>query len=194
MGIAVLSVLALSSSAFASNDAAMNVNITGASSTVGAGSTGLCDWTVTSDVTVVNRTSDVLDVKAVDPYVSWTGPGGTSGVVNPATTTYAAGLEAGDTIPPSSQGSYVTYSGYQVTFAIPCSATEGDLAVELTTQYGAGSGDAPFLSGGTPLPVGAVGGAVLAFGLGGVFFLAQRRKRHVTDVVASSPHQAAISS
>ena len=133
-----------------------------------------CTWTVDSKVTVVNLTSGPLDISAVSPRVTWQDSGdGTSGLVS-ASITGDGGLQAGDTVDP---GATQTYEPFDTSFVIPCKADFADLAVQITDQFGTGSGDAPILTDGQPLPVAAVGGVGLAalFGISLVWL--QRRRR-----------------
>lgn len=163
-----------------SSGAAMNVNVVGSSETMGSctpGPSSVCSWTVTSDVTVVNLTSGTLAYQQVTPKVDWQdSTNGTSGVVTSVTTTAAGtpALQSGDTLGPGAQQAY---NGYQVSFQIPKGATDGDLAIAITTNQGTGSGDSQFLAGGQPLPLGAVGGLAAAGVTGGGLAVASRRRR-----------------
>lgn len=144
-----------------------------------------CTWDVHSTVTVVNLTDQPLQVSAVGASVSWSG-NGASAVDDQVTFISTGGLGAGDSIP--AQGT-VAYSPVETVFTIPCSATFGDLAVRVTDQLGTGSGDAPFLSDGVPLPVTAVGGVALAGLLGLTLLFLQRRRR----VPAAAPSLSDLS-
>lgn len=158
----------------ASSGAAMNVDITGADFHVGSCST-TCPWTVTSNVTVVNIAQTTLEFQTVSVTVFWQDTSdGTSGVttavsvVDPGT----PALQAGDSL---GAGDQTEYDGFSVQFALPSGATDADLAISITSQDGTGSGDAPFLQAGNPLPIGAVGGVgVVALG---VAFLGYSRWR-----------------
>jgi hypothetical protein len=143
----------------------MNVDITGASFEVGSCSS-TCPWTVTSDVTIVNITNQELDYQSVSVTVFWQDSNdGTTGVttgvavLNPG----SPPLQAGDTL---GTGDQAEYDGFSIQFSLPSGATDADLAVSITSQDGTGSGDAPFLQGGDPLPIGVAGG------LGAVVFVA----------------------
>jgi len=175
-GVCVLLIggtLALASPAFANNGAAMNVNVdTATVSMQPMGST--CDWTVTSDVTIIDLLSSPLDISAVSPFVSYIESSGPSGVVSDVTIVDAAGLVPGDTVAPGGQS---VYRGFEVTFSLPCAANSGDLDVQITTQEGSGSGDAPFLADGSPLPPAAVGAVGLGVISSGVFLISLRRHR-----------------
>lgn len=155
---------------------AMAVDITSSVQTVDEES-GDCTWTVVSDITVVNLTSSTLTYLEIGPQVAWTGPGGASGVVTASSITVLddGGLEVGDTLAPFAQE---TYSPYVVEFMIPCVAADGDLSVRITTAGGTGSGDAPFLEDGAPMPpmlVGMLAGAGV-LGVAGATAVARRRR------------------
>ena len=84
----------------------------------------------------------------------------------------AAGLVPGIMLEPDVRA---RFEPFVVSFQMPCDATFGDLAVSITTELGTGSGDAPFLTDGSALPVGAVG-AVGAAGLIGAALIAVHRR------------------
>jgi hypothetical protein len=163
--------LANAGAAFANGGQAMAVDVTSSGKQVDAQS-GNCTWTVTSDITVVNLTGSVLTYQAVAPRVSWTGPGGTSGVVDSGIIIVTdGGLHAADTLAAHGQQ---TYSQYTVQFVIPCAATSGNLAVQITTDSGTGAGDAPFLENGSAVPALTLG-ALAGVSLLGVVLVARRR-------------------
>lgn len=173
-GLAATTVLlATPGVASANGNVAMAVNVSNSSKTMSAGAGGSCTWQVTNDVVVVNLTSQPLTISDVGYRVSWTGPGGQSGVVDQVTVVASGGLTPGVVLNPDERR---TFSPVVVAFAIPCSADFGDLAVSVTSSAGTGSGDAPFLSGGTPVPPAAVGLLALAVIVAGWLVVSQRRR------------------
>jgi hypothetical protein len=172
----------------ASNEAAMNVDITGASSEASCtASTSTCEWTITANVTVVNISNQPITYEAVSNTVTWQSPT-SSGVItgkyvsliNPG----VPALEAGDTL---AAGQRQTYSGYEVQVVLPANATYGDLAVSVENNGVWGSGDAPFLEDGAALPVTALGG----IGVGGLaggwlgYVTVRRRRRRRAGLVGA---------
>jgi hypothetical protein len=113
-----------------------------------------CTWDVGNEVTVVNLTNQSLTFSAVSYAVSWTAPDGTSGVETSVGVLNDGGLTPGVTLGPNERRSF---SPVVVRFTIPCRARFGDLAVRIDSPGGTGSGDAPFLAGGAPVPPGAFG-------------------------------------
>jgi hypothetical protein len=166
--------------ASAGNGLAMNVDVHNSRVSMQSPDGVSCTWHVESDITVVNLTSQSLNVTNVGQYVSWSGPS-SSGVERNITVVNNGGLQPGVTFAPHEQR---TFSPFITEFTIPCSATFGDLAVSVSTPQGTGSGDAPFLENGTPVPVGAVGAVGLAGVLGAALFVRQRRRRGVLVPVA----------
>ena len=160
-------------SASATNGAAMQVDVHAASISVSEGPGGSCAWVVTSRILVINLQDTPSTVEKVAASVSWTGPASTSGVVTAVAVDAAGGLVAGTVLAPDVRQ---RYDPFTVSFSMPCDATFADLAVSLTTPLGTGSGDAPVLTDGSPLPMGAVGvlggTALAALGLG----IATRRR------------------
>jgi hypothetical protein len=168
------------SPAFAGSGFAIAVEVHNSQQSVVSSDGTSCTWQVTSDITLVNLTNQSLQITAVGDSVSWTAADGTSGVVNSVTTIDDGGLQPGVVLGPNEQR---TFSGASVEFVIPCKATDGDLAVRITTARGTSSGDAPFLESGTPVPLSAVGALGLTVGLAGAFTLVQRRRRRNTQLV-----------
>jgi hypothetical protein len=158
--------------ATAGNGFAMAVDVRTSQVSMLGSSGGSCNWRVSSDVTLVNLTNQSLTITAVADSVSWTGPNGASGVQGDVTITDDGGLVPGITLAPHEQR---TFSPQVVEFAIPCSATYGDLSVRVSTPQGTSSGDAPFLENGTPVPIIAAGAAGLAAILGAAFLRVQHR-------------------
>ena len=183
-GTAVISgVLALSSApAWANGGDAIGLDVHNAQLTLTSTDGLNCTWFIDSTVTVVNLTSTTLDISDVAARVTWSN-GGASALLA-GTIVNNGGLQAGDTV---NAGSTQAYEPVDTTVTIPCAAQFADLAIQVTDQFGAGSGDAPFIDGGQPLPVAAIGGAGVA-GLFGIWLIwLQRRRRHVvapTEVVA----------
>ena len=180
-GLAMVPALAQEAAA-ASNGVAMNVDVTGATSDVTGCSGGFCTWTVTANVTAVNLTSGTLSYSSVSYAVDWQDSRNQkSGVVDNITVLSPGtpALQVGDTL----SGTTV-YNRVQVSFQLPHGATDGNLDVTIATPGGSGSGDAPFLSGGTPLPVSAIGALGAGVLVAGVLVVRSRRSsRHA--------HQAA---
>ncbi|MDA8039636.1 MAG: hypothetical protein M0Z69_10850 [Actinomycetota bacterium] len=171
-GLAMVPTLAQEAAA-ASNGVAMNVDVTGATSDVTGCSDRSCTWTVTANVTAVNLTSGTLSYSSVSYAVDWEdSTNQKSGVVDNITVLHPGtpALKAGDTL----SGTTV-YQGVQVSFQLPRGATDGNLDVTITTSGGSGSGDAPFLSGGAPLPVSAIGALGAGVLVGGVLVVRSRR-------------------
>ena len=171
---AVVGLLATAGPASANGGFAMAVDVHTSQQTMQDQGNGTCTWEVASDVTVVNLTSQTLDISDVTFRVSWLGPDNTSGVQTDVSVINDAGLNAGVTFEPDERR---TFSPVVVAFSIPCDATFGDLAVQLTSDKGSGSGDAPFLDGGTPVPPGAIGALALAAPVGLGLAARQRRRR-----------------
>ena len=161
--------------ALANGGVAMAVNVTNSQQTVKGQGGGGCTWEVTSDVDLVNLTSQQVTVNSVSYSVSWKGPGSKSGVQSAITVVSDAGLVPGVTLAPGERRSF---SPLVVQFSIPCGADFGDLAVLVSSPQGTGSGDAPFLSGGTTVPPVGAGTVVLAAGIGGSLLVVERRRRH----------------
>ena len=149
---------------------AVQENVKSASVTSMSG--GSCTWTVSSDVVVINLSSQATTIDGVSYQVSWTAPDGTSGVQRDVTVIYDGGLQAGVTLRPQQRQTFSPV----VQFTIPCNADYGDLAVLITTAQGTSSGDAPFMSGSTAVPPTAVGAALLAGAVGLALLAAQRRQ------------------
>src|SRR5205823_14748505 len=103
-----------------------------------------------------------------------TGRENSSGGLRNVTGLHDGGLRPGVTFGPHVQR---TFSPFVTQFDIPCRATFGDVDVSMTTPQGTGSGGAPFLENGTPVPVGAVGAVGLAGFLGAGLLVHQRRRR-----------------
>jgi hypothetical protein len=152
----------------------MAVDVRNSRQTMRGSSGGSCTWEVASDVTVVNITSQTLTITDVGYTVSWTGPGGASGVQTEITVLDDGGLVPNVTLAPDERR---TFAPLVLSFAIPCDANFGDLAVRVGSPSGTGSGDAPFLDGGTPVPPAAVGALALALVVGGSLLVHQRRSR-----------------
>jgi hypothetical protein len=153
---------------------AMNVDVTNSRVAMQSVNGDSCTWEVSSDVTVVNLTSRTLDVTAVEGDVFWTGPDNSSGAQRGVPVLDDGGLRPGVTLASHEQR---TFSPFVTRFDIPCNATFGDVDISVTTPQGTGSGDAPFLENGTPVPVGAVGAVGLAGILGAGLLVHQRRRR-----------------
>ena len=165
----------IASPAWANGGVAMAVDVRNSQKTVQEGSGGACTWEVASDVVVVNLRDTPQRIDAVSYSVSWTGPNDRSGVVTDITVLDNGGLQPGLVLAPNEER---TFSPVVVRFAIPCDATFGDLMVRLTSPEGTGSGDAPFLEGGTAVPPAAVGALGVAAVLG--IFLRDRRHRRAS--------------
>jgi hypothetical protein len=174
-GLAAAGALLLLAAAPASagNGLAMNVDVHNSRVSMQSADGVSCTWHVESDISVVNLTAQSLNVTNVGEYVSWSGPN-SSGVERNITVLNDGGLHAGVTFGPHEQR---TFSPFVTEFMIPCNATFGALAVSVSTPQGTGSGDAPFLENGTPVPVGAVGAVGLAGVLGAALVVRQRRRR-----------------
>lgn len=153
---------------------AMAVDVHNSSQTVRDRDNGICQWEVLSDVVVVNLKSEPITIDGVSFAVSWVAPDNRSGVVTDITVLNNGGLQPGVTIPAQGQQ---TFSPVVLRFEVPCDATFGDLAVRVTSALGTGSGDAPFLEDGTPVPPGAVGAVGLAVLLSAYVVMADRRRR-----------------
>ena len=170
--VALAVVLAPATAAWANGGDAIGLDIQN-TSIVTVSSDGVsCTWNIVSNVTVVNLTQTPLDISAVTASATWQN-GASNGVV-PVGIVDNAGLQAGDTVDP---GATAGYQGFTTSVTIPCAATDADLAVRITDQFGSGSGDAPFLTSGTPLPVTAIGGLTLAGLLSVALVYVQRRHR-----------------
>lgn len=175
---ATLSVTALAAAApaLANGGVAMAVDVKNSRQTMRSANGGSCTWEVVSDVTVINVTSQTLTIGGVDYSVSWTAPGNRSGVQTQVTVVQDGGLVPGVSLAPDERR---VFPSVMLSFAIPCGADFGDLAVRVSSPAGTGSGDAPFLSGGTPVPPAAVGALALAALVGGSLLVRQRRgQRH----------------
>lgn len=199
-GVAGL-LLALPASAWAgtthtgASGAAFELDITGAHQSVVHQAHDRCAWTVTASVVTVNLTNSPLTVVAnpagVDyPYVTWNdSPGSASGQDTAVTVVDNGGLGVGTIL---AAGGTQTWAPYKVTFSIPCTATNGDLAVGITTNTGgSNSGDAPFLVNGAALPLAAEGalGLAAAVGLGFAGLTVRHRwqRRHAPFAAGGPP-------
>jgi hypothetical protein len=144
----------------------------------------ICEWTVTSAVTVYNVTNPAVTITytQVWPTISWTDSDtNTSGVVTAANITVDndGGLHAGDSLSGPTFNA-AAYSPYTVTFDIPCGADFGDLQVHIKTDGGTNtSGDAPFLEDGSSVPAVPVAAALGATTLAGAILLTRRRRKPV---------------
>ena len=167
-------VLVLAGPAMAGSGLAMNVDVRNSHVSMQSVNGDTCTWEVSSDVTVVNLTSQSLSVTGVEGDAFWTGPNNSSGAQRNVTVLDDGGLQPGVTFAPHEQR---TFSPFVTRFDISCSATFGDVDISVTTPQGTGSGDAPFLENGTPVPVGAVGAVGLAGVLGAGLLVHQRRRR-----------------
>ena len=172
VGGAVAAALTLGSSgvAWANGNDAIGLDIQNTSITSTTTDGVSCTYEITSSVTVVNLGSTPLNITAVTASATWS-EGSSNGLVN-GTIVNNGGLVAGDTI---AGNAAVTYQPVVTDVTIPCAATDGDLAIHVTDQYGTGSGDAPFLSSGLPLPITAIGGLTLAGLISVVLVFLQRR-------------------
>ena len=182
VGLAALVSPAMAGVASANGGAAMAVDVTSSEQVVRGERDGVCTWEVASDVTVVNLTADPIPVNEVSYSVSWEASDG-SGVVRDITVVDDGGLEPGITFQPDERR---TFSPLVLRFPIPCDATFGDLAVRITAPQGTASGDAPFLSGGTAVPVGAAG----LFGVMAVVGAVAARRRQQRSVRAGRVDRA----
>ena len=174
---ALLVTAAAAPAAHAGNGFAMAVEVRNSTQTIVGETGGSCTWQVKSDITLVNLTSESLEVTNVSDVVSWTADDGTSGVQTAVTIVDDAGLRAGVVMGPAEER---TFPSAVVQFDIPCKATYGDLMVRVTTPRGTSSGDAPFLENGTPVPLTAVGALGLSAVLAVAFVVVQRRRRRAT--------------
>jgi hypothetical protein len=177
----VMALAAFAGTAAAASTAVGGISIDTATITVNGGAGGNCTWDVQFTATVVNLTSSpvtVSDVNGASGRVSWSYTGN-SGVVTPnvVMTWPGGGVIAGN--------SSLQTTG-DATFTIPCDSTQGDLGIDFTVtdsdqQQTKFSGDAPFLTDGTPLPVFAgLGGLVFAGLLGGILFVRAHRRKTAT--------------
>ena len=182
LGLVAVVVLCTAPAAFAGSGFAMAVEVQNSRQSIVSSDGTSCTWQVTSDITLVNLTDQSLSITGVGDSVSWTASDGTSGVVNSVTVLDDGGLRAGVQLAAHEQR---TFTAASVEFVIPCKATNGDLAVRVTTARGTSSGDAPFLESGTPVPLSAVGAVGLTAALAGVFTVVQRRRRRPAPVPIS---------
>ena len=182
LGLVAVVVLCTAPAAFAGSGFAMAVEVQNSRQAIVSSDGTSCTWQVTSDITLVNLTDQSLSITGVGDSVSWTASDGTSGVVNSVTVLDDGGLRAGVQLAAHEQR---TFTAASVEFVIPCKATNGDLAVRVTTARGTSSGDAPFLESGTPVPLSAVGAVGLTAALAGVFTVVQRRRRRPAPVPIS---------
>jgi len=171
VGFAVALALAGAVPAHASGSFAMAVDVRSSQVTLRADDGSSCTWDVGNDVTVVNLTDGPITFSGVSYSVSWTASDGTSGVDTAVTAVDDGGLRPGVTLAPREQR---TFSPVVVRFTIPCRATNGDVSVRIDSPAGMGSGDAPFLAGGAPVPPGAFGALALT---ALVTLVAARRRR-----------------
>lgn len=163
--------------AFAGSGTALGVNVKDAKVSLQDTANNKCTYDVTSDLTLINLENTSQSITDVSQYVVWHGANGSSGVQDAVTVTDNAGLTTSVTLPANGRQ---TFTGYAVQVTIPCEASSGDLSISVTTPMGKGSGDAPFLLGGTPLPVGEVGGIGMAALLGAGLVVLQVRTRRRT--------------
>jgi hypothetical protein len=166
--------------AWANGGVAMAVDVKNSHETLRNEQGGACTWEVSSDVVLVNLTHETLSINGVGYSVSWTSQDA-SGVQSDVTVVNNSGLVAGASIGPDERR---TFSPVVIRATIPCKAQSGDLAVSVTSPQGTGSGDAPFLSDGTPVPPVAVGGLGLAVLGAASMVLVQRRRRSPAAAVS----------
>ncbi len=179
--VAIFAAVAFAPVAHAGNGFAMAVDVRNSEQTIVGQAGGSCTWRVTSDITLVNLTSDSLTVTDVADVASWTGPDNSSGVQSTVTIVDDGGLHSGVVLGPHEDR---TFPSSVVEFDIPCTATFGDLMVRVTTPRGTSSGDAPFLENGTPVPLTAVGALGLSAVLAVAFVFVQRRRRRERAAVS----------
>jgi hypothetical protein len=178
VGIAVILPAAPS---HANGGIAMGVDVQNSSQTVRDRQGGTCVWEVLSDVIIVNLTDEPITIDSVSFMVSWIASGDRSGVVTDVRVLDNGGLQPGVTLAADGRQ---TFSPLVLQFGVPCDATFGDLAVRVSSAQGTGSGDAPFLQDGTPVPPGAVGALGLAVLLAAYLALADGRRRRAPIAVA----------
>jgi len=155
-------------------DLAMAVTVENPQITVDGGPGGSCDWEVLSKVRVVNLTSDPITLTAVDSFADF---GGNSNGHVPAAMINNGGLVVGAVVP---SGAVSTFYPVTTAFTLPCSSSEGQVEFRLMSSAGTGSGDAPFIAGGTTVPTATVFGAAgLTVLLALVLIVRQRRHRSV---------------
>lgn len=174
--VALAVTLAPSTAAWANGGDAIGLEVQNTTITSQSSDGVNCTYEITSTVTVVNMTQSALDISAVGASATWSN-GSANGVVDPVTIVNNGGLQPGDVI---AAGATATYQPVVTDATIPCAASDGDLAVRVTDQFGTGSGDAPFISSGVPLPVTAIGGLTLAGVISLVLVFLQRRHRRTS--------------
>ncbi len=173
--------------AAASNSVAVAVSGDSATITSNGGPGGNCAWLVDATVTVVNLSStntvSVSKENGPNGRVSWSDNSSNSGVVTPdVSMTWPGSSDGYGVVGPSSSLETTAVA----TFTIPCSATNGDLGIDFHVYQGVYpdlgqettlSGDASFLTDGTPVPVYAgIAGLLFAGLLGGVLFVRAHRR------------------
>ncbi|MFC0081341.1 hypothetical protein ACFFRE_04115 [Aciditerrimonas ferrireducens] len=177
--------------AFASNDAAMNVNVTNATLYIKQPiktMPGYCDATLTADVYVENISgmaetfSNVYADVTINGSAEYSKYDPSKPSTAPVLVTFVSSgnpaFKAGDTLAPAGPASSQTYNGVEIAFPAPCTATTGDVAIGVTDQFGSGSGDSPFTFHQSTVPIGAVGAVgVTALAAGGFGIVSWRRRR-----------------
>ena len=176
LAVSLLALGALSGQALAQGQPSIEVTttITGASSGPCVG--GFQTWTVTARVTVVNTSQVTATVTSVDLDVRFnTGGGGGQQLQSNVTLTTAGGLIPTVTIPAGGTSTFDIVA----TVVLPCTAVSAELCVKLTIadRDRTYQNCATFLSGGTPIPTGAIGALGIAALLGLGLLMVQRRRR-----------------
>lgn len=149
--------------------AATGVNIRVTSSSEGPCVAGSREFTIHANVTVTNDSAIPQTLGAVT-YESLPGSP-TVNVVDDG------GLGAGTVIPPATANTYVV----KLTVSVPCGQQWATVVVSvpftgLATTFVDGD---DFLSSGTPVSIGAIGGGILAVALGAALFARQRRHERI---------------
>jgi hypothetical protein len=170
----------------AMSSVAIGVGINTATITSNGGPGGSCTWNVNADVTAVNLTGSALSVaneSDAPGRIDWSDSNGNSGSVTSQTTiTWPNSSTGYATIPANSLINGTSVS----TFTIPCSATNGELSVNVDAYPGTYpnlgpkmtvSGDTPFLQNGTHLPIlVGIGGLGVASVMGGLLLMRMGRR------------------
>jgi hypothetical protein len=179
----------VTTSADAATSTAMDVEVVNSSDSVSQNGT-TCTWTVGSDITIVNLTSQPLGIASVSRRVVWSGSGNPTSVLGDASIILLddAGLNSSTVLNPNETRKFMAY---QVRFDLPCppSGNDGEFDITVTAQGGtAKTAGAPFLQGGTAVPA-TTAAAVVLLATGSVAFVAFHiRRRRIPVAVGPTGH------
>jgi hypothetical protein len=161
---------------------AMAVDVTNSQITMVGGTGGTCEWTVVSTVTLVNLTSDPVEVTMVEAHADYNDDATLIGRTE-AEILGNGGLTAGIILAPNAIASF---PGVQTRSFIPCAATYAQIEFRVSSPDSINAGDAPFLENGTPVPFRTVAGALVVTGVLATGMALHQRRRPASRVLTGA--------